>query len=349
MQAKLNPKKLVQEMEIQRAAGFDLTLSEHLKTSYEGLTVEALYKDLEINPQRDTIKLILDKPDESIRWLVPEIIRDAIRRGFINSPIHKDFIIREEPVSQLAQVMPFWDMTGVPNEPKALGPAETMELGTIKYGQKNVRIGKTGIGLQIDDEAIQYVSVSLMSLFLADVGIKLGSALSVLAVSCLINGDQADGSESAGTVGVATTGTMVYGDLIKVFVRGSLRNRAWLRTIGNEDTVNFMLNMPEFRTTNLYGKPVLGLNTKTPVPKDIDTYTHSSVPENQLVMVDPNLAMVQLTAQPLKVESERIVSRQINGSYVSITTGFAIIQRDARIVLDKSVTTAWPTWLAPLY
>jgi hypothetical protein len=349
MQAQLAPRKLVQEMEVQRALGFDLTLSEHLKNNYNGTTVEELYKDLEINPQRDTIKLILDKPDESIRWLVPEIIRDAIRRGFINSPIHKDFIIREEPVAQLAQVMPFWDMTGVPNEPKDLGPAETMELGTIVYGQKNVRIGKTGIGLQIDDEAIQYVSVSLMSIFLADVGIKLGSALSVKAVACLINGDQADGSEGAGTVGVASANAMIYNDLIKVFVRGSLRNRNWLRCIGDEDTVNFMLDMPEFRRTNMFGQPMLGLNTHTPVPKEIDVYTHSSVPENQLVMVDPTLAMVQLTAQPLKVESERIVSRQINGTYVSLTTGFAIIQRDARIVLDRSVTTAWPTWLAPLY
>jgi hypothetical protein len=188
-----------------------------------------------------------------------------------------------------------------------------------------------------------------MSIFLADVGIKLGSALSVNAVACLINGDQADASEAAGVVGVASANAMTYGDFIKVFVRGSLRGRKWTKTIGNEDTVNFVLNMDEFRKTNKVGNAELGLNTKTPVPKDIDIYTHNSVPANQLVMVDPSLAMVQLTAQPLKVESERIVSRQINGSYVSLTTGFAIIQRDARIILDRSVTTAWPAFLAPLY
>jgi len=349
MQAQLAPIKLHREMEAQRQLGFDVTLSSHLHDNYEGMSVEALYKDLEINPQRDTIKLILDKPDESIRWLVPEIIRDAIRRGFINSPIHQDFIIREEPVPQLSQVMPYWDTTGLPNAPKALGPAETMELGSIKYGSKTVRIGKTGIGLQIDDEAIQYVSVSLMSIFLADVGIKLGSALSVKAIGTLINGDQADGSEAAGTVGVASANTLAYADLIKIFVRGSLRNRNWLKTIGNEDTVNYLLNMPEFRTTNMYGKPVLGLNTKTPVPKDIDVYTHNSVPAGQLIMVDPSMTMVQLTAQPLKVESERIVSRQINGTYVSLTTGFAIIQKDGRIILDRTSTAGWPTFLAPLY
>ena len=349
MQAGLNPRKLYKELEKLRNQGHDITLAQHLTDSYNGMTLGKYYSELEIDPQRATVGLLLDRQDESIRWLVPEIFRDAIRKGFIAAPIHQDFIIGEEPVPQPTQIMPFWDLTSLPNAPQPLGAAESMTLGTIQYGQKTVRISKTGIGIEIDDEAIRYTSVSMLSIFLQDVGIKLASSLSKLAINCLINGDQADLSEAAGVVGVATANTMTYADFIKMFVRGSLLNRKWTKAIGNEDTINFMLNMAEFRNTDKFGNPELKLNTKTPVPRDIDAYTHSSVPANQLIMADPSLAMVQLTAVPLQVEADRIVQRQINGTYVSLTTGFAIIMRDARVILDRSVTTAFPAFLAPKF
>lgn len=349
MEEKLKAKKLHKEMELVRQTGRDLTLTEHLKDAYDGMTIDKYYAELGVDPTNVSVGQILDRQDESVRWLVPEIFRDAIRKGFINSPIYQDFIIREETVSQPTQVAPFWDTTGIDNSPKPLGAGEAMELGSLKYGQKTVHISKTGIGLEIVDEAIRYSSVSMMALFLQDVGIKLGSSLSKQLINVLINGDQANGSEAASTVGVATAATMVYGDLVKVFVRGSLRNRKWLKTIGNEATINFLLNMPEFRPTNLFGAPNLTLNTKTPVPKTIDAYVHNSVPNNQLIMVDPSLAAVQLTAVPLTVESERIVQRQLNGTYVSVTTGFMNVFSDARIILDRSVTTDFPAALAPLY
>ena len=347
----LNPKKLVTEMEQKRSKGFDVTLSQHLKDNYEGMSIDKLYAELEIDPQVNTVSFILDR-DESQRWLVPEIFRDAIRKGFINAPIYRDFIVREEPVPQLTQVMPFWDMTGLNNEPKELGVAESMELGSLKYGQKSVRIGKTGIGLEVADECIQYSSVSMLSLWLSDVGVKLGSSLGKRLINTLINGDQADGSEASPSVGVKTAGTLTYADFIRVSVRASLRNRQWTRIVGGEDMINYVLDMDEFRKSNKSASPELQINLKTPVPRNWDAYVHNAVPDNKLLMVDPSMAAVQLTAQPLKVESERIVQRQINGTYVSLTTGFANIFRDARIILDKSQglnDLPFPAWLAPLY
>lgn len=349
---KLHSKKLHLELEAFRSKGNDITLSQHLKDNYDGMTVTKLYEELGVDPTNVTIGGLVDKQDDAVRWLVPEIFRDAIRKGVINNPIYTDFIIREESVSQPKQTMPFWDLTGLNNAPKDISPAESVELGTLKYGSKTVSINKQGIGLLIDDEAIRFTNVSLMSIFLQDVGVKLGSRLGNSMISTLINGDQASGAEAAPVVGVTTANSMDYADFIRVFVRGSLRARKWLRVIGNEDTVNFMLNMDEFRKTNKLGNPELGLNVKTPVPRDIDAYVHNAVPAGQLIMVDPSVTMVQLTAIPLNVESERMVQRQVNGTYVHLMTGFAIIQRDGRIILDRTQAISaapFPAWLAPLY
>jgi len=351
IQEQLMPKKLHKEMELVRQTGRDITLAQHLASQYDGMTVDKYYAELDVDPTSVSIGQVLDRQDEAVRWLVPEIFRDAIRKGFIASPIYRDFIIREETVAQPTQVAPFWDTTGIDNSPKPLGAGESMELGALKYGQKTVHISKSGIGLEIVDEAIRYSSISLMSLFVQDVGIKLASSLTRELISVLINGDQADGSEAAGVVGVGTANTMAWNDFIRVFVRGGLRNRNWTKVIGNEITINYMLDMPEFRTSNKVANPELRLNVKTPgvLPQALDAYVHNAVPNNQLIMVDPTLAVVQLTSMPLTVESDRIVQRQLNGTYVSLTTGFMNIFKDARIILDRSVTTDFPSSYAPLF
>ncbi len=352
IQEQLSPKKLFNEMQEVRKKGIDYTLTDHLAAAYEGMSIEKFYAEMGLEPNVDTISLILDRQDEAYRWLVPEIFRDAIRKGFVNQPIFNDLVIRDEAVAQPVQTMPFWDMTGLTNEPKSLGVAESMELGTLKYGQKQVRINKSGIGIEIADECIQYTPLSLLSIFLSDVGVKLGSSLGKQAITCLINGEQADGSESAGTVGITTADSLIYGDFIRFAVRGSLLNRKWTKFIGNEDMINTVLNLPEFRPNNKNANPELGINLKTPVPKQYDAYCHSSVPTQKLIFLDQNFAMVKLTAQPLRVEAERIVSRQINGTYVSLTTGFAILFRDGRIIMDSHLlynANQWPTYMAPLF
>jgi hypothetical protein len=355
LEAQLSPLKLHKEMDkVRKEQGLDITLTSHLAANYPGVSIEKIYHELDINPMTASLGNLLDRPDESTRWLVPEIFRDAIRLGFINSPIHSDFIIREEAAPQPTQIMPYWDMTMLPNTPSTLGAAESIPMGNIKFDQKTVRINKSGIGIEITDEAIQYTNISLLSIFLADVGVKLGSQLSQQAINCLINGEQADGSAAAGVVGVNTASQIAFADMVKVFTRGSLRNRKWYRCIGNEDMVNTLMNTPAFqeRQTNPWGRPQLTLNTKTKTTYEIDVYTHGSVPAGNLIMADPDVTMIQLTCQPLRVESERIVQRQISGTYATITTGFAIVFADGRVILTTAsnfATTPWPAFLQPLF
>lgn len=55
------------------------------------------------------------------------------------------------------------------------------------------------------------------------------------------------------------------------------------------------------------------------------------------MLIDTSAALIKLNASALKVESERIAERRIDGTFVSITTGFSSMFRDARLILDKSL------------
>jgi hypothetical protein len=89
----------------------------------------------------------------------------------------------------------------------------------------------------------------------------------------------------------------------------------------------------------MQGGPVLNLNT--PLPQTQDIYTHPNIPDGKLILVDKRRFAIQLTAMPLLLESEKVVSRQIQGEFASIITGFANLFKNGRLVLDytTSLTT----------
>ncbi len=336
----------------------DITLREHLAVQYQ-TSPEALYAELGIDPNITTMDFLLTL-DEDHRYIVPEIFRDAIRLGYLMAPIFPNLIASSETIAQPTLQMPSINLASA--TPDTIREVETISQGTITYQSKSVKVNKQGIGIRISYEAIQYSSLNLIAMFFQDMGLRLGRALDISLMSVATAGDQADGSQSAATPGVTTpyngaspTGTGIqYADLIRVFVRMNFRNRPSSVMVGNEDMINWLLNLPEIKNRQNPYTPLFGLNLQSPVPHSQDIYVQTSLAENQLLFVDSTKAFIQLTAQPLLVESERLVQRQINGTYATITTGFANLFRDARVYLDGTNTFStvvdnahgWPSWMS---
>jgi len=174
---------------------FQEIAKEKFSTSFDNLL-----NDLGINPQITTIQNIFSVDDEDIRWVIPEIIREALVLGYRNAPIWPNITAAEETIMGTSQIMPYLNMSEA--TPARVNEGETIPLGTISYGQKKVEIFKIGRGIKIPYEVSQYCSLNVVSIYLRDFGIKLGHAMDVLAINTLINGEQTDGSESAAVVGI---------------------------------------------------------------------------------------------------------------------------------------------------
>lgn len=327
----------------------DVTLAEYVQARWQ-TTMESFYDDLGIDPATDTIENIVNLPDKSVRWLLPEVFRDAIRLGLRKAPIYNDLIAATQSIKTMEVTQPMINMSDA--TPQYVGIAETIRLGDVSFGQKTVKVRKFGRGISLPYEVKNFVSLNIVSIFLQDFGIKMGHAEDMLALDVLINGDQAGGGESAPVIGVATAGTLVYRDLTKIFLRMARLGRLPTVMVGGETMTLDMLDLDQF-SKRVQGTPEKRLNVKTPLPDSVDLHVHSGVPANQVIMVDPSLAMIKYVAQPLLVESEKIVSNQTESTYVSFMSGFGIAYRDARVILDKSVqfgaggNYAFPTWMDP--
>jgi len=325
----------------------DINLSEVVETKY-GISLDELYADLGIDPTIDTIKAIFTVPGgNDVRWLVPEIIRSAIRAGLREAPLWPNITSSEQSVTQLKVTMPYINMSDA--TPRKVGEAETIATGTISYGQKSLEVFKIGRGIKIPYEVLQFVSIDVVSIFMQDFGVKLGQALDTLAIDCLINGDQADGSESCPVIGVTTANSKVYADFLRPWVRGARMGRAFTTIVGSEASALDTLDLDEFKIRTS-GTTEATMNLKTPVPNSADYYIHGNIPEGEELMIDKRYALVKFNVIPLNIESEKIVSNQTLAFYASLTTGFGKLFRDASLLLDEKITFAsngFPSYMDP--
>lgn len=317
-------KEVVQAMDSMRRdpqGGIDVSISEFVKGKW-GISMETLYDDLGLNASIDTVQNIFTTPDESVRWLVPEIIRDALRLGLRKAPIWADFIATEQTLANPTVTMPHLNMSEA--MPRYVGEGETIPKGDISYGSKSLRIRKMGKGISIPYEVQQYVTLNVVGIFLQDFGVKLNHAIDALMIDVLINGEQTDGSESAPVIGVATTGSMAYADLLKVWVRMARIGRSPFGIIGGETAALETLNLTEFKDRQNSGPTYKTLDLKTPIPAGCAYYIHGSVPANQQIIIDRTSSIIKYNTQPLLVENEKIVSNQTLATYATLTTGFGI-------------------------
>lgn len=282
------------------------------------------------------------------RFVSPEVFLDPVNRGAVQGTFYPDLIIREIPIAQPQAVVPRIAMSDAALV--AGNEAATIEEGTITYDTKTVTVLKKARGIKITDEAVMFSSLSLLQIFMEDFGRLFGNTLNGMAVDAIVNGDQADGSEAAPVIGVAnTTNGVTWTDYVVLAVRLGLIGQTGTQIIANETTANAFLNLAEVKNRYL-GTPLLGTQIKTPFTLPQDLYISAHVGANKVIVQDPSSSIVQLTAAPLMVETERIAAKQINGTFMSIYTGFAKIQRKASVVVDGSILfsgNGFPSYMVP--
>lgn len=324
----------------------DISLAEYFHQKNQ-ITMEALYEDLGLNPAVDTIQNIVGMPDPALRWLIPEVFRDALRLGLRTNPIYPGIIAGEQSVKQKSVTMPAINMSDA--QPFRVGVAETITVGSVSFDQKSVEIHKIGRGIKLPYEVTQYVSLNLVSLFMQDFGVKLGMGIDTMAINTLLNGDQANGSDSAPVLGVAVANDLEFRDLLKIWVRGSRLGKQYTTIIAGETMATDILEM--MVATRLVGAQRMGLTLKTPIPQNSNIYVHGGVPDNQAIILDTSNTIIKLNAQPLLVESEKIVSNQTQETYATLTTGFATIFKDSRLILDNTElfsVNGFPAYMNPV-
>jgi hypothetical protein len=298
-----------------------------------------------------TVNKMLNTGDLT-RYLFPEVFRDAIIRGLEYTPFYSKLVIGEETIDSTGVTMPIMDWRTTPlgttdrsvYQMRDVHEGATIpEIELIVYNEKQVTIKKQAKGLKQTYESIMFTPINLAAVYFQELGVMMGADLDRALINILINGDQADNSQSAFVIGASTANTLLFTDIARAWIRFKRINRTSSVMLASEADAIMVMNMEQFLRKYYPGAQAVGMpsapdgvtiNVNTPLPNSQDVFVHDAIPTGKLVMVDTEKAAVQLTAMPLLLETDKIISRQINETFVSIITGFANIFRDGRLVLD---------------
>lgn len=320
-----------------RERAVDLSLEQFVKAKFGFGSTDAFYMALGVNPSMHAIHSLTTMPDfnEGFRWLIPEVIREAVRLGLRRNPMYPSLIAGEETVTQTSVIMPQINMSAA--TPKKVGEAETIPTGSVSFNQKTVKLHKIGTGLKMSDEVVKYVSLNILSLYLQDAGVQMGLGMDAMAIDVLINGDNEAGDNSAPIIGVENTANgITYFDMLRAWIRMGRLGRMPSGMLSNELAALKIMQLAEFKGSN-YNNKKQDINLQTPIPQSQDFWVHGSMPaDGSLAFIDKTASLIKLNSTGLLVESERIASNQTNGTYVTMTTGFAKLFNDAFLLIDPT-------------
>jgi hypothetical protein len=313
---------------------------------------------------RDTIRQLRDRMEQQFaitaegpdgqRWVSPEVFLPPAIRAMVQAAYYQLLIIEETTVAQLTVTAPRIELSDAsPTRGRTQGATRT--IGIVTYNNKQVKINEFSKGIEVTNEAMWFNTIDFLSIFFRQLGSLLAADLNNECVFVMVHGDQAiidpnDLSEAAAVIGVddpLPNGVgFQYRDILRASLRESTMAAKLTSLVGNEETLLDYLDLPEVKGTALRGAPLLQTNLNTPAPTDMDAFASIEVDDDQIALEDNSQSLIQLTAKPLMIESERSIKKGLNGSYASVFTGFANVLRHTRIVIDRTVAfDGFPAWM----
>lgn len=284
--------------------------------------------------------------DVSHRFIIPEIFTNAIRLGYEAQSQHQNWIASTTNMSTHKLSMP--QILRGDGMPARVAEGAAIPMGSVSYSRKDVTIFKVGTGLKLTDELIYDSRVDHLQIFLGESGNDMAIAADNQGFLTLVNGEQADLSESAPVIGVINTSVgFQYKDVKKVFTRMKWLGQPATRIVAGEDDGVDVTGIDKFEGFQGQNKlsSLRSLIIGVPDAFDIDTYV---LPANQILYLNAAKAMTKLKYRGMMTERRRNPQTQTEELYVSDHIGFAILKRDARILQDKTLdfaTNGFPTYM----
>lgn len=335
----------------------DISLGEFMRERH-GFAIDektgapnAFFESIGIDPSKDNLAQLANLSDfDGRRWIVPEIIREALRQG-LSTSLWADLIASEDNVRGMEVVTPSIEVSNG-------FPADVPQQGTIPFGEvnltdKKVKLYKIGTGIKMSYEVVAFSSINMIALYLQDSSVNLMNfRINKKMIDVLLNGDQADSSLAPATVGVlATANKITYRDILKAWIKMGMLERTPDTMLAGEDVTEDVLMLSEFKDKK-DGTTEKMLDVKTPIPNMQNFYSYGLIPSTDLILMDSKSALAKFNAQALMIESDKNIQNQIYNTVATVITGFGNIGRDARLVIRNNAVlgangaaNGYPTWM----
>lgn len=255
--------------------------------------------------------------------LFPEYVSRAVSQGIESVNVLPSVVA----TTTIIEGMDYRPITCNPtDEEKSLKPVNEgayIPQTVIKTQDNLIKLHKRGRMLVSSYEALRFQRLDLFTVTLKQIGAYIAKAQLKDAIDVIINGD--GNSNPCGTVSAATTGTLTYADLLKLW--GSLGDYELNTMLASTATMQKLLALSEFKDATA------GLNFqgtgKMITPMGAVLIRSDFVPQDTIIGMDKNYSLEMVQAGPVITDYDKLIDRQLERATISTIAGFAKIFNDS--------------------
>ena len=283
------------------------------------------------------------------RIITPEFIRPFITNGAYEQAFYQDFVAGQVPSPMsTTPTVPFLEMKGIKTEDVAEGA--NIPTGSYAVSRKTVELTKVGTGIEATDESLQTSTIQIFATFMEAVGRAHAAKKNAKAMAVIVNGNPSTG-DSAPVIGVTTANSLVNRDIYRARQRMSLLQVNPSVIAAEEETGLDYLELPAVQAKQFTGNALLPTQVRFGVLGNATYYATFDLAAGKILLHDPTFAIMEYVFSALKVETDRVVNRQITGEYITEQQGFAKQARWASLIVDKTLAfsgNGFPTYMSPI-
>ena len=193
----------------------------------------------------------------------------------------------------------------------------------IKTRENLVKLHKRGRMLVASYEAVRFQRIDLFTVTLRRIGEYIARAQLKDAIDVLVNGD--GNSNPAENIAVATSGSITYSDLLKLW--SQLSPYELNTIIAPTEAMQKLLSMSEMKDANA------GLDFQASgrmiTPLGASLLHAPEMTDKKLIGLDKNCALEMVQAGTVTTDYDKLIDRQLERAAITCTAGFSKIFTDS--------------------
>ena len=260
--------------------------------------------------------------------LFPEYVSRAVRQGMERADILSNIVATVTDIDGMDYRSIVSDAAEDDKTLKIVGEGAVIPQTRVKTRENLVKLHKRGRMLVASYEALRFQRLDLFTVTLNQIGAYIARAQLKDAIDVLVNGD--GNNNAAANVAVTTSGTLSYGDLVKLWANLSPYE---LNTIlAPTQEMQKILGMTQMQDANA-GLDFQGTG-KMVTPLGASLLHAPEMTSGKIIGLDKNCALEMVQAGGVVTDYDKLIDRQLERAAITCTAGFSKIFTEAAKTLS---------------
>ena len=260
--------------------------------------------------------------------LFPEYVSRAVFQGMERADILPNLVATVTDI----EGMDYRSIVSAPSEDdkslKVVSEGAYIPQTTVKTRENLVKLHKRGRMLVASYEALRFQRLDLFTVTLNQIGAYIARAQLKDAIDVLLNGD--GNNNAADNVAVATSGTITYDDLVKLWANMSpYELNTILAPTAEMQKILALTQMQDAKA----GLDFQGTG-KMVTPLGASLLHAPEMTSGKVIGLDKNCALEMVQAGGVVTDYDKLIDRQLERAAITCTAGFAKIFTEAAKTLS---------------